>query len=150
MKNSILKIISFGCIIFSFVSCYNSPKDKEDELKNAQDDVVEAKYALQQAQIDSISDYENFKAGIEIKLDENEKRIEKQKSILNSSKEAQKEENLKQLRILEDKNTALKAKLRDFELGTAEKWELFKMELNNEMDKLGKSISDFAESNLKK
>jgi hypothetical protein len=146
MKNSVLKIISLGSIIFFFVSCNNSPKDKENELKNAQDNVVEAKYALEQAQIDSVSDYENFKAGIEIQLDENEKRIEKQKSILNNSKEAQKEENLKQLRILEEKNKSLKSRLRNFELGTAEKWELFKMELNDEMDKLGKSISAMAEN----
>ena len=45
----------------------------------------------------------------------------------------------------------LKAKLQDYDQqGTSEKWELFKVEFNNDMDDLGKSISNMAARNMKK
>ena len=67
-----------------------------------------------------------------------------------AEKEAQKAENLKELIRLEEKNNSLKAKLRDYEDGPSDKWEVFKIEFNKEMDELGKSISTMAERNMKK
>jgi len=141
---------AIACSSIVIMSCNTSPKDKENELENAQEEVVEAQEALEQSKQDSLSDYVTFKAGIELKLDENEKLIAQQKQLLNESKEAQKAENLKELIRLEDKNNRLKEKLRDYQEGPSEKWELFKIEFNKEMDELGKSISTMAERNMKK
>lgn len=152
MKKNILKLV----VLMSFmglllVSCNNSPKAKEGELENAQEDVVDAEAALQQSKLDSVSDYNTFKSSIELKLDENQRQIDDMKATINASKDSNKAMYTEQLAKLEEKNEELKAKLQDYDQqGTSEKWELFKVEFNNDMDDLGKSISNMAARNMKK
>lgn len=133
------------------VSCNNSPKAKEGELENAQEDVVDAEAALQQSKLDSVSDYNTFKASIELKLVENQRQIDELKATIIDSKDSNKLMYSKQLVKLEEKNEELKTKLQDYDQqGTSEKWELFKVEFNKDMDDLGKSISNIAARNMKK
>lgn len=151
MKKHILKLV----VLMSFmglllVSCNNSPKAKEGELENAQEDVVDAEAALQQSKLDSVADYNTFKSSIELKLDENQRQIEEMKVTINASKDSNKAMYEEQLAKLEAKNAALKAKIQNYEQGPAEEWELFKVEFNNDMDDLGKSISNMAARNMKK
>lgn len=47
-------------------------------------------------------------------------------------------------------NEDLKLKIYNYEQGPTQKWELFKVDFNNELDDLGKSISNMAEHNKKK
>ena len=152
MKKYILKLVvlmSFMSLLL--VSCNNSPKAKEGELENAQEDVVDAEAALQQSKLDSVSDYNTFKASIELKLVENQRQIDELKATIIDSKDSNKLMYSKQLVKLEEKNEELKTKLQDYDQqGTSEKWELFKVEFNKDMDDLGKSISNIAARNMKK
>ena len=51
---------------------------------------------------------------------------------------------------LEMKNAELKHKIEDYKQGPEQKWELFKIDFNKDVDDLGKSISNMAERNMKK
>ncbi len=152
MKNSIYKFMFFMSFTILFlVGCNNSPKAKEGELENAKEDVVDAEAALQQSKLDSVSDYNTFRTSIETKLVENQRQIDEQKATINASKDSNKAMYTEQLAKLEEKNEKLKAKLQDYDQqGTSEKWELFKVEVNKDMDDLGKSISNMADRNMKK
>jgi len=136
--------------ILFLVGCNNSPKAKEGELENAKEDVVDAEAALQQSKLDSVSDYNTFRTSIETKLVENQRQIDEQKATINASKDSNKAMYTEQLAKLEEKNEKLKAKLQDYDQqGTSEKWELFKVEVNKDIDDLGKSISNMAARNMK-
>jgi predicted RNase H-like nuclease (RuvC/YqgF family) len=152
MKNYILKSITLMSFLgLLLVGCNNTPKAKEGELEDAKEDVVQAESDLQQSKLDSVSDYTTFKTSIDLKLDENERQIAAMKATINSSKDSNKPEYEKQLAQLEEKNTKLKTKIQDYDQqGTSEKWELFKVEFNKDMDDLGKSISNMADRNMKK
>ncbi len=55
----------------------------------------------------------------------------------------------KQLENLQLKNTKLKLKIENYKQGPTEKWELFKVDFNNELNDLGESISNTAKNNMK-
>ena len=57
---------------------------------------------------------------------------------------------VKKINKLESRNEKLQLKIDNYQLGTEQRWALFKVELNNELDELGKSISRMAERNQKK
>jgi hypothetical protein len=151
MKKYILKSILLTAIAsLMLVGCNNSPKEKEVELEDAQEDVIDAKVALQQSKLDSINDYNTFKNSIELKIDENQKQINEIAIKVDRSNDKNRAANVKELAKLEEKNQELKTKLNEYDQqGTAEKWELFKVEVNNDIDELGKSISNMAERNMK-
>lgn len=151
MKKYILKSILVTAIAsLMLVGCNNSPKEKEVELEDAQEDVIDAKVALQQSKLDSINDYNTFKKSIELKIDENQKQINEIAIKVDRSNDKNRAANVKELAKLEEKNQELKTKLNEYnQQGTAEKWELFKVEVNNDIDELGKSISNMAERNMK-
>lgn len=151
MKKYILKSILLTAIAsLMLVGCNNSPKEKEVELEDAQEDVIDAKVALQQSKLDSINDYNTFKKSIELKIDENQKQINEIAIKVDRSNDKNRAANVKELAKLEEKNQELKTKLNEYnQQGTAEKWELFKVEVNNDIDELGKSISNMAERNMK-
>ena len=50
--------------------------------------------------------------------------------------------------ILKAKNNNLKAKLNDRKDNAQSSWESFKQNMNEEMDELGKSISEMAQKNM--
>ena len=55
----------------------------------------------------------------------------------------------KQLENLQIKNAELKLKIENYKQGPTQKWELFKVDFNNQLDDLGKSISNTAKNNMK-
>ena len=134
---------------FLFVSCKDTPTENEIDLEEAREDVVEAEHDLQQSKLDSVSDYKQFKYNIELKIIENQKQIDEMQAQLKTSRNANKESSEKKWATLEAKNATLKAKIQEYEQGTSEKWEIFKMNFNNEMDEVGKSISEMANENKK-
>ncbi|MFZ4106278.1 hypothetical protein [Flavobacterium sp.] len=151
MKTPLLKITLLAAIIsFVFISCNNSPKDKEKNLNDAMDKVQEAKEELSNSTLDSISDFQKYKSSIETKLVENEKIIANLKSNNTSKDESTKKLYRNQLDKLKMKNEELKAKIENYKESPEQKWELFKVDFNKDMDDLGKSISNMAERNMKK
>lgn len=151
MKTSIFKFLVLAAVVgMVYISCNNSPKQKEEKLNDAKDEVVDAKEDLAKSKLDSIGDFNKYKESIENKLVENERKIAELKAKNTSKVKSTQELYVKQLDKLEMKNAELKHKIEDYKQGPEQKWELFKIDFNKDVDDLGKSISNMAERNMKK
>ncbi|WP_133607162.1 hypothetical protein [Flavobacterium cheniae] len=151
MKTYILKTILTTSIIGLFMtSCNNSPTAKEEDVKEATQDLIDAEADLNQAEYDSISDFNTFKESIQLKLVENQKVIDDLKLKITSKGKVERDIDEVEINKLEKRNTDLRLKIENYEQGPAQKWELFKVDFNNELDDLGKSISEMADRNKKK
>ena len=74
MKTPILKLVILAAIVgMVYISCNNSPKAKEENLKEAKDEVVDAKADLAKTTLDSINDFNKYKESMEKKLTEKAK-----------------------------------------------------------------------------
>ena len=122
----------------------------EDDLKEATEDMVNEQADLEQSELDSINDFNKYKESIQLKLAENQKIIGDLKLKINSKSKAARDVDEVEINELEKRNTDLKLKIENYEQGPEQKWALFKVDFNNEMDDLGKSISNMAERNMKK
>jgi hypothetical protein len=145
----ILKIILATLVGSTLSNCNKSPKAKEDDLNNAKQEVVVAKDDLDEATTDSVYAFNKYKSSIQIKLVENEKLITNLKTNLKNKDRKTQTLYYKQLENLQLKNTELKLKIENYKQGASQKWELFKVDFNNDLDQLGKSISKMANNNLK-
>ncbi len=151
MKTPILKLVILAAIVgMVYISCNNSPKAKEENLKEAKDEVVDAKADLAKTTLDSINDFNKYKESMEKKLVENEKLIADLKSKNTSKDKSTQALYVNQLDKLEMRNGELKHKIEAYKQGPEQKWELYKVDFNKDMDDLGKSISNMAERNMKK
>lgn len=151
MKTPFFKLIILAALVgMVYISCNNSPKQKEEKLNDAKGEVLDAKEALAKSKLDSISDFNKYKESIENKLFENEKKITALKAKNTSKDQSTQALYVKQLDKLEMKNAELKHKIEDYKQGPEQKWELFKIDFNKDVDDLGKSISNMAERNMKK
>lgn len=151
MKTYIIKTILTTSIIGLFMtSCNNSPTAKEEDVKEATQDLIDAEADFDQAEYDSISDFNAFKENIQLKLVENQSVINDLKSKISSKGKVDRDIDEVEINKLEKRNTELKLKIENYEQGPAQKWALFKVDFNNELDDLGQSISDMADRNKKK
>lgn len=150
MRKFILKTTTFiGIIGFIVISCNNSPAANEEDLKDATEEMVNAQADLEQSELDSINEFIKYKESIQIKLGENQKIISDLKLKVNSKSKATRDIVEVEINELEKRNTDLKVKIENYEQGPEQKWALFKVDFNNELDDLGKSISNMAERNMK-
>ena len=137
MKTYILKTILTTSIIGLFMtSCNNSPTAKEEDVKEATQDLIDAEADLDQAEYDSISDFNIFKESIQLKLVENQKVIDDLKLKITSKGKVERDIDEVEINKLEKRNTDLRLKIENY--------------FNNELDDLGKSISEMADRNKKK
>ena len=131
-------------------SCNNSPTAKEEDVKEATQDLIDAEADLDQAEYDSSSDFNTFKESIQLKLVENQNVIDDLKLKITSKGKVERDIDEVEINKLEKRNTDLRLKIENYEQGPAQKWALFKVDFNNELDDLGKSISEMADRNKKK
>jgi hypothetical protein len=130
-------------------SCNKSTKAKEEVLIDAKKEVETAKEDLEEATSDSIVEFNKYKNSVQRKLAENEKVISDLKASIKEKDLKTQTLYFKQLENLQLRNAELKLKIETYKQGPTQKWELFKLDFNNELDKLGKSISSTANNNLK-
>jgi hypothetical protein len=84
-----------------------------------------------------------------LKLQANDDKIAELKAKMTSDKKDLKIKYEKKINELEMKNNNLKTKLKDRKDGDSEtSWASFKQTINEEMDEVGKSISEMAQKNM--
>jgi predicted RNase H-like nuclease (RuvC/YqgF family) len=150
MKTPILYHLVLASIVgFTLTSCNKSPKAKEADLKEAKQEVITAREDMNEATRDSIADFNKYKSSIETKLVENEKVISDLKAKINDKDRKNQTLYYKQLEKLQLRNTELRLKIENYKQGPTQKWELFKVDFNKDLDELGKSISNTANNNMK-
>jgi len=136
----ILNLLLAVLVSISISSCNKSPKAKEAELNEAKQEVENAEVDLDEAKTDSVYAFNKYKSSIQIKLVENVKVITDLKVKIEDKDRKTQTLYYRQLENLQIKNTELKLKIENYKQGPTQKWELFKVDFNNELDDLGKSI----------
>lgn len=149
MKTNILKVaLIAGITSFGLMACNETPADKEVKVEEAQENLDQAQQNFEQATTDSINDYAQFKQESEMKLQSNDEKIAVLKSKMTSDKKDLKIKYDKKIGELEAKNNKLRTRLNDRKEDSETSWASFKQSINEEMDEVGKSISDMAQKNM--
>ena len=139
MKSTILTMALTG--IMSTVGLTVSAQQADKKSENARKEVAEDQKKLAEAKKDSVSDYQKFKKESEAKIQKNETAIAALKTKkANDNKEVQEKYN-KNVADLEQKNNDLRVKMQNCNGEDKGAWASFKHGFNEDMDKLGKSIS---------
>ncbi len=150
MKNQFKMILASAFLSLALlVSCQTSDEEIEAARQNVEDSkqsTVEAKQELNQAIIDSTKDFENFKMLSEERILLYEQKINEIKTQIALEKKGNRTKYQKLLTDLENKNAELKQNLKDYKATGRDNWEMFKVNVNNSLDSLGNSISDFFSS----
>jgi TolA-binding protein len=121
----------------------------EDKVAPAKRDVTDTKedHLLQS---DTLSDYKTFKAEMDKKIRENDKRIADLKAKKQEGTQEVKDKYNKRVAELEQKNKDLKKRINDYKDTKDEsKWQSFKREFNHDMKELGQSLRDLGKDNVK-
>ena len=132
------------------MSCNPSPKKEAEKVEEAKENLEEAKEDLEQARLDSINNYKEFKKEADARLAEYEQQINVLSEKLQLEKKEVREKYEKELNELREKNEQLKLRVEENRKNAKDKWEAFKLNFNQELDELGKSLSAMAEKNMKK
>jgi predicted small secreted protein len=147
MKKSII-IIASAVIISGtlFTACNTLKKD----VSNAEENVEKANIALTQAEDNYQQDIENFRQETNTQIDANEKTIEVLKSKVDGKSAATKSAYWQRISELENKNAALKIRMREYKADTKENWNAFKKEFNHDMNGILSAFKDIGVENEKK
>jgi predicted nucleic acid-binding Zn-ribbon protein len=140
MKNSILTFAVIGCM--AAINIPGCEKSSEQRVKNANENVGDAKQELKSAQAEYLIEWQTFKRESELTIDANEKKIDAFKERMENAGPKTKAKYGKQVAALEQKNSDLKKKLEDYKDEGPSKWQEFKTNFKNDMDGIGKTISD--------
>jgi len=131
---------------------YGQEPDKKsvtarENLQEAQIEVVDAKWDVKEARMDTISEYQNFRNECEVRIKENKKSIADLRLKASDVEEKDRTVYQENVNKLEQKNFDLNRELADYKDEGLVKWVSFKREFNHDMDELGKALKDFAVDN---
>jgi hypothetical protein len=149
MKATNLKTMTLACIVaMEIISC-SSPKQKAENLENAKENLINAQDDLDKAVLDSTNEYDRYKIESKAKLKANDLKIAELKVKMKADKLEIRTKYEKQLNELEMKNAKLKTNIEDYKETDKNKWEIFKSNLNKEIEDIGKAITKMTEENQK-
>jgi uncharacterized protein involved in exopolysaccharide biosynthesis len=144
MKKTIfmLAVTAFvaGAMLTSCQSSSEKVESAQEKVHDAKNQVVMAEQELNQALKDSI---QQFKKESEERIAANEKSIAEIRIRIAKENKENKAIFEQRLAVLEQQNKDMKKRLRNFTENQSEKWESFRVEFNNEMEKQGKAFRDF-------
>lgn len=150
MKTTLLTLTFIGFLSTAGITgCNFTTEQKAETLEDAKTNLEEARADLDQARKDS-ADYANYKVESEIKLKSNDLLIADMKDRMKVVQQDTRDRYIKSLDSLEEQNSRLRNNIKTYNSAGKENWEKFKQGFNQELDALGKSISQLAEKNMKK
>jgi hypothetical protein len=135
----LISLVLFVLFLLSFAAC-NSPAE---DVKQAEDNVVEANDELNQAEQDFALDMENYRKEAAIKIAANDSNIREFKARVKNDKLKAKSDYEKEIADLENKNTDMKKRIEDYKAATNEDWQSFKTSFKKEMDDLDVAVKRF-------
>ena len=137
------KMSVLACIISAgMISCSLSPKQHAEKVEAAQEKVDQATTDLNQSVIDSNNEYVKYKMESEEKLKANELKIANLKAKTRAQNQAMRDNYEKKLNELELKNAKLRENMQNYKEGNPTDWDKFKTDFNNDMNELGKAITN--------
>ena len=140
-------IYYFSIATLSAGSILMGCESKEKKVEDAKEDVKEAQRELKEAEKELNAEYPAFKAEVEIKIAENDKRIIELRATLNKPGKLQLDEkHKKRIDELELQNSKLRSRLSDYEKERSD-WEKFKREFNHDLKGIGEAFNDLGKKN---
>ena len=146
MKKSILTLTISALITGAILTSCSSPEQK---VENAENNVIEAKTDLNEANDEYLADVEKYKKETEEKIAANDKSIAEFNARKENQKKEVRDEYNKKIAELERKNSDMEKKMADYKVDGKENWEKFKAEFSRDMDELGKAFKDLTVNNVK-
>jgi len=146
MKKTIVTLSSISFIVAGLLSSCESPSQK---VVDAEKNKIEANEELAEANQEYIADVEQYKRETAEKINENNRIIEEFKARKDIEKKEARDEYLKEVARLEQKNSDMRKGMEEYKLEGKENWEKFKTEFNRDMEELGKSFKDLTVKNVK-
>lgn len=136
MKNNyfILAVILLIAGIF-FAGCDNSRDGAKDDVKQANQDMIDA-----QAQFEK--EWQQFKSDAEVRINDNEKKIADFKSAMKATTTRFKAKYENEVLTLEQNNIELRKKLNEYKYEGKNNWDVFKREFNREVDLVVDALND--------
>jgi hypothetical protein len=146
MKKSLL---TMAALAFMMGALLPGCTTAEQRVKDAEEDVVEANEALEQANADYLADMEKFRQEAEERTITNDQMIAEFRSRIATEKASVRASYEKKIASLEESNARLKQRMADYKEDGSDNWYAFKHEFNRDMNELGKALADFTKSNTK-
>ncbi len=145
----VITVFIAGTIFTACVSPSQKLENAEENVIDAKNAVIEAQSDLNQAYQDSITEYQQFKIEAENRITANEKSIEELRTKIVSTNDENKVLYQTKLAELQKRNYELKIKLSEYKADEKDQWQEFKTEFKNDIEELGKAFSDFTVKNDK-
>ena len=148
MKHTFL-IVTILLIVFG--TFFNSCKSSSEKVEDAQNKVQDANADLKAVIKDSltveqkaanVAEWKIFRNESQVKIKDNEIRIEALKSKIKRGGSITNEANEGTVDSLEIKNKELVTRMDNYDRGKSD-WETFKLEFNRDLDGLGESLKNF-------
>lgn len=139
MTNKNVVIVTIMLIgIFLFLGCNEKQETAKQDVKDANEDMMEAKVQYE-------NEWEQFKSNVEAAINTNEQRIADLKKEMKSTSDEFKDKYENKILTLEQKNIELKKKLNEYNYEGKEDWQKFKQEFSDDIDNLENSLNDIFE-----
>jgi chromosome segregation ATPase len=140
MKTHILLLAFIGFMTGVLINgCEKTPEQK---VEGAKENFEGVKQDLKDAKTAYLAEWQVFKKEADEKIDANQKRIEAFKAKMIKAGSNAKENYNNEVAVLEQKNQDLKTKLDDYKDDGQSKWQEFKENFNDDMDAIGKTMTD--------
>ncbi len=137
MKKSTLKLTLMLAMTIPVLTTVAQQYKGTEKMPN---NISVTKKELKLAKIDSTQDYQFFRQRIEIKIGDNQKRIDELRKERIKENKKTNDEYAKKVNELEVKNNSLKKKMSDANKTETSQWTTFKMDFNREMEELGSAF----------
>ena len=137
-KYFILTVISLLAGL-ALTSCNINPENK---VTDAKENVKQANQELKDVQSENDKEWAQFKKEAELKIKSNENRIDEFKAETNKVGNKLKNKYDQEVVVLEQKNIELKRRLSEYKHEGKDKWQQFKLALNDDIEVVGNSIKD--------
>jgi len=133
----------------ALTSCGSAEDQARNDVKDAQENVVDAQADLNKANAEYEAEIDNYRHTMAERYDANDRAIADLRANIDKQRKETREEYRKRIATLEEKNRELKAKMTDYKADGKDKWENFKTEFNHDMDELGNALNDMGKDNVK-
>jgi len=138
MKKLLLSLTMIAFIAGTVTTSFGQEQKQEQKKE-----VVVEKQNLQVVQKDSISEYQKLIMESDVKFKSNDKSVADLRVAIAKSESKDQTANLKNVGILEQKNTDLRKVLADYKVEGQTDFTTFKKEFNSNLDLLTKELKDF-------
>ncbi len=141
MKNTYFALAAILLIAGAMLTgCDNSRVDSKEKVEQANQDMVDSQAQFEQ-------EWQQFKNDIQVKINANQKYIDDFNTAMKSTSKKFKAKYQNEILTLEQKNIEFQKMINDYRYAGNDNWEMFKLQLNSDIDSVGNVLKGLFEKN---